>query len=75
MKTKSEYNKKEYLDELVALWVDVCRKVYKRKMKEIDFAMGDILKHEAEQAWEGTNYTPLQYVIRYADPKKCHQSN
>ena len=52
MKAKYEYNNKEYLDEL---WVDVCRKVY--KMKEIDFAMDNILKHEAEQAWEGTNYT------------------
>lgn len=69
MKTKSEYNKQEYLDELVALWVDVCGKVYRRKWKEIDFAIDNILKHEAEQAWDGTNYTPLQYVLRYADPK------
>lgn len=69
MKTKSEYNKKEYLDELVALWVDVCSKVYKRKWREIDFAMDDFLKNEAEQAWEGTTYTPLEYVLRFADPK------
>ena len=68
MKIKSEYNKQEYLDELVDLWVDVCNKVYKGSPKG-KFAIDNILKHEAERAWEGTNYTPLEYVLRYADPK------
>jgi len=69
MKSKSEYNKKDYLSELVSLWVDVCAKVYLIKWKEIDFAIENIFREEAERAWEGTNFSPLEYVVRYADPK------
>lgn len=60
MKPKSEYTKEEYTAEVIALWEDVVRTVY---LKEPTAA-----KAMAEDAWEGTNMTPIRYVVFVADP-------
>jgi hypothetical protein len=63
MKPKSEYTKEEYTAELVALWEDVVRRVY---LKEPTPGVG---LQNAEDAWSGTNMTPIRYVIWIASPK------
>lgn len=60
-KLKSEYQKDAYIAELVSLWASVVREVY---LKEPLHA-----QRVAEDAWHGTNMTPLRYVETFADPK------
>jgi hypothetical protein len=62
VKTKSEYTKEEYVKELVSLWEDAVRVVYLKQPTNY----GDEL---AQRAWDGTNMTPIRYVMRVADPK------
>lgn len=61
-KPKSAYTQEEYTTELVALWEDVVRTVYLKQPGA--YAPGIAL-----EAWEGTNMTPLRYVIFIASPR------
>jgi hypothetical protein len=61
-KPKSAYTQEEYTAELVLLWEDVVRTVY---LKE----PGPYAPGIALEAWEGTNMTPLRYVIFIASPR------
>lgn len=64
-KTKAEYTESEYLDEIVRLWDSVCCEVYLKKptAKQLE----SVRKYN-QLYWTDSNWTPLQIVLRNADP-------
>jgi hypothetical protein len=63
MKAKSEYIRSEYITEFINLWEEVVRQVYLKEPGK-----GNALKI-ATDGWNGTNMSPLSYVVFVADPK------
>lgn len=66
-KTKEEYTKQEYLDEIKLLWEEVVEKVYLKKIEYPELVAKRILEMGTD-AFEETKFTPFGYILFIADP-------